>query len=524
MFDFVQKNTIVIKIILGLVVVGFVGVGVENYSSASDDPYLAKVDGHKLYKRDIDRALEGRPADAMTRQSVIEGLISQQLLLADARKQGLTVTDAALRATIAGIPAFQENGKFSPQNYQNYLQAQDMTAAAFEARVRDDMILQMQLAAYNDSAFVTPGQASRLYAIVAEQRTFSTVSFAPSQFIAQVKIDDAAIKKYYDTNLARFKTPETVKLQYLMLSQAELAKNIHISDAEAQTYFDQHKAELAQPEIRASHILLTVPQNASAQEKSKIKAEAESLDQELKAKPDSFATVARARSQDPGSAGQGGDLGFFGHGVMDKTFEDAAFKLEKGQISPVIETKYGFHIIKLTDKKVPDFATLKDEIETRLARQKATAEFRSMSTTLGDLTYQNPNSLAQAAAQLKITPQTTDWISRESKGQAWFDSPKVLATAFSNDVLNNHNNSEPIEVAPGQIVVLRVAEHQAATQQALSTVADTIRQELTQQQASELAQKQGARELSALQAGKSTVKLAWSNAITASREHARGCP
>lgn len=502
MFDFVQKNTVFIKVILGAVALTFVGFGVGSYATSQDDPYLAKVDGNKIYKQDIDRVLNGKPADNATRQQVLDSLIRQQLLLADARAAGLRISDEELRRAIASVPVFQEGGKFSPVRYQQYLESQYLSPTAFEQKLRDDLLLQKQLSAFVDSSFVTRGAVSRVQQLLGERREIAEYRLNASDFLKDITIDDAAIKKFYDANANRFRTPEAVRVEYLVLSQDEVAKNIAVNDDEARRYFDEHKSELGQEERKVAHILLTVDKNATAAQKAKVKAEAEAIAREVAAKPTSFAQVATARSQDPGSAAKGGDLGWFGHGAMVKPFEDAAFKLAKGQISGVVETEFGYHVLKLEDIKTPDFESSKADIVARLARQKAGATFREQNEKLGDIAYQQSDSLKPAAEQLKLKIETSDWIVRGQPAPGLLAGAKVQAAVFADDVLKGKHNSEPVEAEPGKVVVARIVEHRPAALQPLDKVAAAIRAELAGQEALQRAIKQGQAKLADLQAGK----------------------
>ena len=237
MFDFVQKNSLFIKVVLGAVALTFVGFGVGSYTTATDDPYLAQVNGVGIYKQDIERMLNGRPADAPTRQTMLDNLIRKELLLADARAAGLMITPNQLRAAIAAIPNVQENGKFSPERYQSFLAQQGLNTEAFERLVREDMLIEKQLAGIASSTLVGSQQATQFYQLLAETRQVSHIALTPAQFASEVKIDDAAIEAYYKANTKRFQTPERVKLDYLMLSQDKLAADIKVADEKAAQYY-----------------------------------------------------------------------------------------------------------------------------------------------------------------------------------------------------------------------------------------------------------------------------------------------
>ncbi|MGL6046345.1 MAG: SurA N-terminal domain-containing protein, partial [Vogesella sp.] len=275
MFDFVQNNNLAIKIILGAVALTFVGFGVGSYSAAVEDPYLAKVGDAKIYQKDVERQLEGQPDNAASRQAVLENLIRQEMLLAEARGHHLAVAPEQLRKVIAGIPAFQENGSFSAARYTEFLQGRYMTADAFEDQVSRDILLQTQVAPYLNGSFVSRTLAERMSALVSEVRDVRAYTLKPEQFAASVKLDDAVIKAYYEANLKRFKTTDQVRLEYIALSQDAMAQALTISDADAKAYYDKNAGEFSSEERQVAHILLTVDKNAPAADKAQVKAQAE---------------------------------------------------------------------------------------------------------------------------------------------------------------------------------------------------------------------------------------------------------
>ncbi|KMN32208.1 peptidylprolyl isomerase [Chromobacterium sp. LK1] len=524
MFEFVQNNKVFIQVVLGAVALTFVGFGVGSYEAASDDPYLAKVGSAKIYKRDLDRALEGQPTDSASRQAALENLIRQELLLSDAHDRGVTVSPEQLRKVIASIPAFQDNGKFSPTRYREFLQNRYPSPEAFETQVKRDIVLQSQLTGIAGTEFVANTVVSRLAGLLGEGREVRALLLKPADFAAEVKTDDAALKAYYDANAKRFRLPEQVKLDYVLLSQDALAQSVKPSDAELQKYYEQHKAEFSNEQRRASHILLTVPKDAKPEQKAKIKAEAEALLKEVRANPTRFAELAKAKSQDPGSAANGGDLGFFDRGMMVKPFDDAVFRMQPGQISEVITTDFGYHIIKLAEVKSRDFTEVKAAIAEKLQRQQAGSLFRAQADKLAELAYQQGDSLKAIAEQLKLQPQHSDWLGRDKPAtDALLNSPKVLEAAFSEDVLKKKHNSEPVDIGNGRLLVLRVADHQPERQQKLDEVRDAIKAELVAKEGAKLAEKKGQALLAELKAGKGEGK-AWGEAKTVLRRDPAGLP
>lgn len=525
MFEFVQNNKTVIQVILGAVALTFVGFGVGSYSSATDDPYLVKVGKTKIYKRDLDRALEGQPSDPAARQAALENLIRQELLLAEARDHGVAVSPEQLRKVIASIPAFQENGQFSSQRYSEFLKSRYPNPEAFEADISRDILLQSQLNSVAGTQFVSNTVVTRVAGLLGEGRELQQLVLKPSDFGAEVKTDAAALKAYYDANAKRFKLPEQVKLDYVVLSQDALAQGIKVSDADVQKYYDQHKADLAGEQRRASHILLTVAKDAKPEQKAKVKAEAEAILKDVRANPAKFAELAKAKSQDPGSAEKGGDLGFFGHGMMVKPFDDAVFKLKPGQISDLVETEYGFHIIRLDAVKSQSLEDVKGAIVDKLQKQKSAALFREQADKLNEVAYQQADSLKGVVDALNLEVKHSDWMQRNQPSQdELLGNAKLLSAVFSDDVLKKKHNSEVVDIGGNRLVVARIAEHQPERQQPLADVSDAIRKELVEREGAKLADKKGQALLAELKAGKGVDAQKWGQSATVSRRAAAGMP
>ena len=518
MFEFVQNNKTVIQVILGAVALTFVGFGVSSYSDVTAEPYLVKVGSVKISKRDLDRALEGKPSDPATRQAVLEDMIRSKLILADARDHGAAVSPDQLRKVISAIPLFQDNGQFSPQRYEEFLKNRYRSAADFEAELSDDILVRGQLNSVAGTQFVSHGVVDRMAALLSEGRALQSLTLKPSDFAAEVKTDDAAIKAYYDANAKRFRTPESVKLDYVVLSQDALAQSVKVSDAEVQKYFDQHKAELASEQRRASHILLTVPKGAKPEQKAKIKADAEAILKEVRANPAKFADIAKAKSQDPGSAEKGGDLGLNARGMMVKPFDDAVFSMKPGQISDLVETEYGFHIIRLDEVKTQGLDAVKAAIVDKLQKQKAAAQFRDQADKLNEVAYQQADSLKGVVDALKLEVKHSGWLQRSQPAKDdLLGNEKLLAAAFSDDVLKKKHNSEAVDVGGGRLVVVRVAEHQPERQRPVADVREDIKRELVEREGAKLADKKGQALLADLKAGKGVDAQKWGAEQTVSR-------
>ena len=514
MFDFVNKNKSAVTVVLGLVALGLVvGAGLTGYGAMQDGGagYLAKVGNAPITERDLAQAIGNQAVSDEMKPMVLEQLVRQRLLEEHAAKLNLSAPDGLVRDAIAAIPAFQVDGKFNDKRYQEMLAAQQMTPGVFEQKVRQDIVLRQLMDGFVQTGFVSNTSLTQLNQLMGEKREVAVAAIAPDQYLAQVSVSDAEIKQYFDSHQAEFKAPEMVKLEYLTLSQDDLAAAQVLSDADIAKYFAEHQQELAKEERRVSHILLTVAKDAKAADKTAVRKQAEAILVEVKSSPAKFAELAKQKSQDPGSAVNGGDLGFFARGAMVKAFDDTAFKLKKGEISAIVETEFGFHILQLNDIKSLALADVKPQIEQKLKLQQVQSKFPAMVEKFNELVYQKSDSLKPAADELKLTIQQSGCVMRKGSQDPALNFPKLVDAVFSDDVLKSKHNSEGIEVSPGRIISARVIEHKPASSQALAEVSATISTKLKQEKALKLATEDGAKKLTALKSG-SEASLAWAEA------------
>ena len=530
------------KLILVLITVPFALWGVESYIRyGGDADVVASVDGYKISQQEFTRALKeqqerlrralGRNYDPSlvdgpeVRRSILDGLISERLLLADALRSGIRVSDARLAAMIAEEPAFQQNGKFSQERYERLLKQQNLTPVGFEARVRQDVMLQQLRDGYVKSAFVPRTLVANAARLGEQKREVSQVMLSADQYMSQVKVEPAAIQAYYDNHRSDFSIPEQVRVEYVTLSPDSVLGQAAVSDAEVKKYYDEHAARYQDPgERQASHILIAVTPNAPAGERAAAKAKAEKLYQELQKNPGTFADVARKESQDPGSAQQGGDLGFFAPGGMVKPFSDAVFHMKVGEIVGPVESEFGYHIIKLSAIKPGKTVTLdqaKGDITQELQKEKAATKFAEVAETFSNLVYEQSDSLKPAADALKLTIQSSPWISKKGHEVPLLSNEKLLQAVFAEDAIKNRRNTEAIEVAPSTLVSARVVEYKPSSTRPLDAVAAEIGEKLKRDQAAVLAMQDGKARLAKLQQGE-TLGLDWSAPQLVGRKDAQG--
>lgn len=542
MFDLIHGNKRLIQIVLAIIILPFLFFGVDSYFRTSEvSVEVATVGGQRISQQEFNRALRDRQEaiqrltggraspelldSAELRFDVLESLIRKQLLLNRAYRSGMTISDQQLDKVIAELPVFQRDGKFSEQVAEQFMKSQGMKASTFRARLRDDLMLQHMDDAFGETSFAPRTVIDLLARISEQQREVSAFTIAPDKFTAQVKLDADAAKKYYESNPGEFRVPEQVRVEYVTLTLDSLTSQIAIDPAEVRKYYDEHRGQFeTKQERQASHILIAVEAAASAEEKQKARARAEELYQQLKQKPDRFGELAKQYSQDPGSAANGGDLGYFGRGTMPKPFEDAAFGMKAGEISAPVETQYGFHIIRLAGIKGGQgrsFEEARSQIESELKRQRAGRKFAEVAEHFNNVAFEQSESLKPAAEIAKTAARQSGWMTREHAADQLLNNPKLLQAVFSEDVLKNKRNSQVVEVAPGVLVTVRLLEYKPSTMQPFDEVREAVVKKLTLQRAAQLAAQDGRERLEKLKQGKDA-QVAWGAAQLVGRADAKG--
>jgi peptidyl-prolyl cis-trans isomerase D len=495
-----------------LVFPSFVATGIYGYNRfMSDEQAVARIAGEAITPQQVEAAHRERlqqirqalgenfdPAVFDTpaaREASLSSLLGERALRKEAAASHVSTSENRLRQVIGSVPAFQQDGKFSYDQYKTLLAAQGMSEAMFEQRVREDLARQVLLEGVARSALVPAAVTERLAALVQETRTIRQRRFRPEDFLAQVTVGDDVIRAYYDANRSQFETPETIDVQLLALTLEDIARQVSVPPADLQAYYEQNKASFSEPEQRrASHILLTVGEAGSAKDKEGARKLAQELLARLRAQPDDFAKLAQEYSKDPGSANNGGDLGLFGRKMMVKPFEDAAFSLKTGEISEVVESEFGLHIIRVTEVKggaVAPFDQVKEQIEATYRQQQAQKRFAEAAEQFTNLVYEQSDSLQPAADKLGLKVQALAGVTRnglpKDAPSAALMSPTVVQALFGEDALNKKRNIAAVEVGASALVSARVAEHRPARLRPLEEVSGPIRQRLVREQATRLA-------------------------------------
>jgi peptidyl-prolyl cis-trans isomerase D len=528
-----------------LIIPSFVLFGVQGFNERNERGQpVATVDGEDITRQEWDQAheaesrrlresmpgLDARLLDSdEARYATLDRLVRQRVLAVAAQKLNLVTTDQRLARDLQSNEVIASlrgpDGKLDVEAYRQLVGRQGMTPEMFENQVRADLSQRQVAQGIQASGFATLAQAKVSLDAFFQRRVARVLSFTPSQFAAQVAPTDAEIEAFYTSNAVLFQAPEQVDVEYLVLDAAALQKSVTLAEADVRAYYEQNASRLAGPEERrASHILLTVQPGASADEKAAVRARATALLNQVRQAPQTFAAVAKAESQDPGSAARGGDLDFFGRGAMVKAFEDAVFALPKGAISDVVESEFGFHIIQLNDIKAPpsrSFESMRAEIEASLRTQQAQKLFAENAETFSNLVYEQGDSLQPAAERLKLEIQTAKGLLRQPRpGAGVLSNPRLLDAVFAPGSLESKRNTEAIETASGQLVSARVVQYNKAQTRPLAEVRAEVRSRLVAQRSAELAREAGEKQLAAWQSGADTTGLP--AALTVSRDNPQG--
>jgi peptidyl-prolyl cis-trans isomerase D len=494
-------------VVLGVCVFAVAFFGIESYFVSRVDTYVAKVGDHEISQQEWQDRLNALRQQAAQdpnspftaadlekpelKQKVLDGMISQALLQQANTELGLTVSDAAVRSAIGTDPGFQVNGQFSPEAYRAILSMQGMSPAMYEAKIRTSLATQMIPEAISATTLVTDADVDNFFRLHGQQRDLR-YAVLPRPSLTDTNVSDTDIDAFYKSHIADYTTPEQVSVQYLEVKQADLKPGAP-TDAQLHEYYDKNKQRYAQPEQReASHILINVPKNATPEQQKAALDKAKKLAAE--ATPDNFAKLAAENSDDMGSKRSGGDLGWLEKGVANAAFDTAMFGLKKGEITrePVLSPEEGYHIIWVRDAREGDakpFADVRAQLAADWSKGEDERLYNERAGQLADLAERNPGSLEPAAKELGIEIKTTPMFGRNG-GEGVAADPKFVAAAFSDDVVNQGNNSSLVQVQKGDAVVMHLDKHAAAAPKALADVTPAIRQRILDERVDAAAKKQ----------------------------------
>jgi peptidyl-prolyl cis-trans isomerase D len=556
MFDFIRTHQRLMQLILlVLILPSFVLIGVSGYTNyVSGDHELVKVAGSAITQQDFDQARRNQlqqiqqnspggfdPAvldNPAARSALLESLIDRRVLATTASKERFSVSDATLRQTIASMPQLQVDGQFSAERYNQVLASVGLSPRDFEQSQRAELALDRVLGPIGLSANVPATVVDRLQDVLTQERTVRLLAYQAADYQKDIQVTDADVKAWYEQNKKSLELPEQVTAQYLLLNEAAAMANLpEVSEQDLQKYYEQNKARYVQPaRVNVSHIQINVPAGASDAQRAEAKAKADAIESKVKADPASFADVAKAESQDAGTAREGGSLGWITKGSWPANVEHAIFALAKDGVSGVVEGPGGFHIFKANEvqpEQGETFEQAKAKVEVEVRRQLGAERYADMATKLTGLVYDNPTSLQPAADALGIKLRTATGIARDhllssdeaganaaaaSEDAALLDDARVRRALFTPNVLGGKQNSGVIEISPDTVVVVRVEAVIPPHTPDLEKVSGSIRSHLVAERAAAAAEKAGQDALAAFKKeDPATVPEGFGTPLTVSR-------
>ena len=518
MFDLVRKHTKILMFMMFLLIIpAFVLVGIDGYKRFNDSAAaVARVGGRDItqaewdyaHKAESDRVRASVPSvdpklldSPQARYATLERLVRERVLDAAAGKSGLVTSDARLARDLQQNPAIaslkRPDGSLDMERYRQLVASQGLTPEGFEARVRRDLSVRQVESGVLATQLGVAAVADVSLGAFFEKREVQVASFPASEYAAKVVPTEADIEAFYRGHAVQFQAPESVNIEYVVLDLDTIKKSISINEQDLKTYYEQNVARLGgNEERRASHILINAAKDAPAAERDKAKARAQELLAEVRKAPGQFAELARKNSQDKGSAAAGGDLDYFARGAMVKPFEEAAFAMKKGDISDVVQSDFGYHIIQLTDIKAPKqrtFEEMRPGMEAELKTQQAQRKFAESAEAFTNGVYEQADSLKPVAERLKLEIKTGSNLSRNPVPGAVgpLASPKFLNALFGDDAIKKKRNTEAVETGPNQLVSGRVAQYAPARVRPLEEVRASVRERLIAQRAADLARQAG---------------------------------
>ncbi len=540
MFDFIRTHTrLMLGLIVLLIIPSFVFFGIEGYSRFNDESManaakvgsrsISRAEWEAAHQRQVERMRQQMPdVDVKlfdtpeAKRRTLDLLVQDLVLRQAAAKMHTLPGNERLDRLFKSDPAM--NGLRNPDGSVNraIIEAQGMTSEVFAERLRQDYAMQHVADAVQNTAFVAPTALTIDLDALLQRRELQYQRFDPSTYAGSVHPTEDQLVAYHKAHAQRFMAPERATIEYVVLDLDSIGRDTALSEEELRKYYDENIARYTTAEERrASHILIKADKDLPAADRAKAKARAEAILAEVRKAPSTFAEVARKQSEDTGSAGQGGDLDYFGRGTMVKPFEDAVFAMKKGEISDVIESDFGYHIIELTDvrggQKKP-FDQVRGEIEAEVRKALAQKRYAEAAEQFSETVYQQYDSLQPVIDQLKLQKHTAVVGRTPAPGATGaLASEKLLSAVFGHESLDNKRNTDAIEIGPNQMASARIVKYEPAHALTLDEVRDQVRADVVAEQAAALARKDGQARLELVR--KDEAKLPESATISRTQTH-----
>lgn len=526
------------QVILALILIPFALFGIDSYlNQAGNNLSIAKVNGYKIALPEYNRAIEnvrnrmmseGKKVDTAMfdsfefKESVVDGLISKQLVNNDIKKSKFKITDQQLSQYIIGMPEFQKDGKFSQELYDKVLQNNQLTPKKFEESIRNDLLIQQVRDGLQKLTFIPPNNLAETLKATSQQREISVAEFKTKEYMAKANIAEKDMQAFYDQNKSKFLAPEQVKAEFVVFSLASILPTINVTDDEIKAFYKTNSDKYQNQQQReASHILIAASKNAAPAEKAKAKAKAVDLLSQIRKNPKQFEELATKYSQDPESAKKGGELGVFGRGMMVKPFDDAVFSMKVNEISNIVESDFGYHIIKLT-KIIGEgggFDTMKPQIKAELIYQKGQEKFAALAEEFSNKVYEQSSSLDAVSKKFNLPIQKTDWIGRNDSDK-FFKNETLINAVFSKESIKDHRNTEAIEVTPNNLISARVVDYKAQSTKPFADVKKNIEDYLKFEAAKKTVASEGEAALKTI--SDTSRKIDWQPAVLVDRKNTKG--
>ncbi|MFN8954940.1 MAG: SurA N-terminal domain-containing protein [Burkholderiales bacterium] len=518
MFDAIRnKSRILMGVLVVLIIPSFVLFGVDGYNNRAErGAVVAKIADFEItqqqwdarHQQEVDRIRASMPnldpkmlGSDEARYASLERMVDERLVAVASEKQLLVTSDQRLANYLKQDPSIASlrgpDGKLDMDRYRQLAASQGMTPEMLEAQVRRDLSGKQVMSALQASAMASQLQSDLALQAFLQRREIQIQRFSPADFVSKVQPQDAELEQFYQSRSERFRSTESADVEFLVLDAATLAKNIHLPEQDIKSYYEQNIQRLSgQEQRRASHILINAPKDAPAAERDKARNKVEGLLASVRKEPKSFADLARKNSDDPGSARNGGDLEFFAKGAMVKAFEDAAFALKKGEISAVVESEFGFHIIQLTDIKAPmtpSLEAMRPQLEADLRQQQSKRQFAEFAETFSNSVYEQADTLTPIAEKLRLQVQQVKGVSRipSASIQGVLANPKILEALFSEESISKRRNTAAIELGNNTLVSARLISYKPSALRPFADVKDQVRTEFVLEQAMVLAKAEG---------------------------------
>lgn len=542
MFDFVRNHQKLLQFVLVLLIFpSFVFLGLEGYTGFGagestvarvgslkisqtewDNAHRSNIDKLRQQDKELDLATLDTPA---VRQQALDSLVRERLMFLAARDQHLSTTDERLTRLFQGSEDFAFLRRPDGTLNRELIEAQGMSVEQFEARLRQDLAARQVLLGINASATGSRVAAESALDALMQRREIKVARFETARFREGIQPTDAEIEAHYadPKNTEALEAPERTRFEYVILDAVQLAAGLQVDEAEARAFYEANGSRYSQPEERrASHILVKAEAGASAAQKAAAKAKAQDLLRQLREQPKRFAELAKAHSEDSGSAAKGGDLDYFGRGMMVKAFEDTVFSMPVGAISELVETEFGFHIIQATGQRGQgkrSFEAVREEIEGELRKQRAQKLYAEQAEVFSNLAYEQSDSLQPLVEKLGLSLQAGSLVGRsaDKKAEGPLRDARFVAALFADSVLKDKRNTEALELGPNQLVAARVVDHRPKRKLSLEEAREIVRSRVALDKAAALARREGEAKLAAWRERPAEAEAALGESLTVSR-------